>query len=322
MRGHACAILDDYQDAALSSADWSAIGADVAVTRFADNLADRERLATRLAPFDVVVAMRERTAFDEDLFARLPALRLLVTTGMVNASIDMEAAKRHGVTVCGTRGSVGPAAELAWGLLLAVMRNIPAENARFHAGSAKWQSSVGRDLHGKVLGVVGLGKLGQRVVAYGLAFGMEVVGWSKNVAPERCARLGIGYAASLHDLLARADVVSLHLTLNAGTRGIIGGHELALMKKDAVIVNTSRGPLIEEEALVSALREGRLGGAGLDTFDTEPLPAGHPFRGMANVVATPHLGYVTEETYRLYYGDAVEDIAAWIAGSPVRVLNP
>lgn len=317
-----CAILDDYQDAALGAAGWSVLGSDVSVERFGDNVADLDRLAGRLADFDIVVAMRERTVFDAALFERLSRLKLLVTTGMVNASIDMEAAKRHGVTVCGTRGSVGPAAELAWGLLLSLMRNIPAENANFHAGGAQWQTSVGRDLMGRTLGVVGLGKLGQRVAAYGKAFGMEVIGWSRNATPERCATLGVGYAAGLHDLLGRADVVSLHLTLNEGTRGIVGAREFALMKPGAVIVNTSRGPLIDEAAMIEALRSGRLAGAGLDTFDTEPLPADHPLRGMANVVATPHLGYVTEETYRIYYGDAVEGIAAWIAGAPVRVLNP
>jgi phosphoglycerate dehydrogenase-like enzyme len=316
-----CAILDDYQDAALAAADWPSLGDVIQVERFADHIRDRDELAIRLAAFEVVVAMRERTVFDADMLARLPKLKLLVTTGMVNASIDLDAAHRHGVTVCGTRGSVGPAAELAWGLLLAAMRNIPAENANFHAGGSRWQLGLGRDLMGRTLGVVGLGKLGQRVVRYGQAFGMDVIGWSKNVTPERCAALGIGYAPSLHDLLGRADVVSLHLTLNEGTRGIIGASEFAVMKRDAVIVNTSRGPLIDEAALVRALRESRIGGAGLDTFDVEPLPAGHPLRGMPNVVATPHLGYVTTETYRIYYQDAVEDIAAWVAGAPVRVLT-
>ena len=321
MPTYRCAILDDYQDAAGAAADWGALGETVHVERFADHIGDRDALAKRLAPFEVVVAMRERTAFDADLFTRLPNLKLLVTTGMVNASIDLESARRHGVTVCGTRGSVGPAAELAWGLLLSVMRNIPAENANFHAGGSQWQLGVGRDLMGRTLGVIGLGKLGQRVARYGQAFGMDVIGWSKNVTPERCLALGIGYAATLHDLLGKADVVSLHLTLNEGTRGIIGGPEFAAMKRDAVIINTSRGPLIEENALVRALREGRLGGAGLDTFDVEPVPADHPLRGMPNVVATPHLGYVTAETYRIYYRDAVEDIAAWVAGTPIRVLN-
>ncbi len=316
-----CAILDDYQDAALAAADWPSLGDVVQVERFADHIRDRDELARQLAAFEVVVAMRERTVFDAGMLARLPKLKLLVTTGMVNASIDLDAAHRHGVTVCGTRGSVGPAAELAWGLLLAAMRNIPAENANFHAGGSRWQLGLGRDLMGRTLGVVGLGKLGQRVVRYGQAFGMDVIGWSKNVTQERCAALGIGFASTLHDLLGRADVVSLHLTLNEGTRGIIGASEFAVMKRDAVIVNTSRGPLIDEAALVQALRESRIGGAGLDTFDVEPLPAGNPLRGMPNVVATPHLGYVTAETYRIYYQDAVEDIAAWVAGAPVRVLT-
>ena len=317
-----CAILDDYQDAALAAADWQSLGDAFQIERFADHIRDRDELAMRLAAFEVVVAMRERTVFDADMLSRLPNLKLLVTTGMVNASIDLDAAHRHGVTVCGTRGSVGPAAELAWGLLLAAMRNIPAENANFHARGSRWQLGLGRDLMGRTLGVVGLGKLGQRVVRYGQAFGMDVIGWSRNVTPERCEGLGIGYAATLRDLLERADVVSLHLALNDGTRGIIGEDELAVMKRDAVIINTSRGPLIDEVALVRALNDGKLGGAGLDTFDVEPLPADHPFRGMPNVIATPHLGYVTAETYRIYYQDAVEDIGAWSMGAPVRLLTP
>ncbi len=317
-----CAILDDYQDAARSSADWSGIERDVSVERFADAIADREALAVRLMPFEIVIAMRERTVFDDGLLARLPNLRLLVTTGMVNASIDMDAARSRGVHVCGTRGSVGPAAELAWGLLLALMRNIPAENANFHAGGSQWQLSVGRDLKGKTLGVVGLGKLGQKVIAYGRAFEMDVVGWSKNSTPERCAALGIRHAAGLTDLLSQSDAVTLHLTLNQETRGIIGRAELDAMKREAVIINTSRGPLIDEAALVDALRSGGIAGAGLDTFDIEPLPADNPLRGLQNVVATPHLGYVTRETYRIYYGDAVEAVRSWLDGNPVRVLNP
>ncbi len=316
-----CAILDDYQDAARSHADWSLIDGDVSVERFGAAIVGRDALAAKLAPFAIVVAMRERTVFDAELFAMLPNLRLLVTTGMVNASIDMEAAKRHGVTVCGTRGSVGPAAELTWALLLALMRNIPAENANFHAGGDQWQLGVGRDLMGKTLGVVGLGKLGQRVIGYGKAFGMDVVGWSKNATPERCEALGVRHAPSLHELLGQSDVVTLHLTLNDGTRGIIGAGELAAMKPTAVILNTSRGPLIDEDALVGALTDGTISGAGVDTFDSEPLPKNHPLRGLPNLMATPHLGYVTQETYRIYYGDAVEAIRTWLDDAPVRILN-
>lgn len=316
-----CVILDDYQDAALASANWSVLDGKVAVERFAENIGDRELLGERLLPFGIVIAMRERTAFDADLLARLPNLRLIVTTGMVNASIDMEAARRLGILVCGTRGSVGPAAELAWGLLLALMRNIPQENANFHTSGPQWQLSVGRDLKGKTLGVVGLGKLGQKVIGYGRAFDMDIVGWSKNATPERCEALGIRHAPTLHDLLSQSDAVTLHLTLNDETKGIIGTAELAAMKSEAVLVNTSRGPLVDEVALVSALRSGDIGGAALDTFDIEPLPSDNPLRGLANVIATPHLGYVTQETYRIYYGDAVEAVLAWHSGHPIRVLN-
>lgn len=315
------AVLDDYQDVAFVSADWSALDGRVALTRFGDTVSDTDALAARLAPFDIIVAMRERTAFDEALLSRLPNLKLLITTGMANAAIDMDAARRRGVIVCGTRGSVGPAAELAWGLLLALKRNLAAEAAHFRGSRSPWQISIGGDLKQTTLGVVGLGKLGQRVAGYGKAFEMEVLGWTRTDAALRCAALGIGHAASLDDLLERSDVVSLHLTLNAGTRGIIGARELGLMKPGAVLVNTSRGPLVDEAALVAALEEGRIGGAALDVFEHEPLPARHPFRTLPNVVATPHLGYVTRETYAVYYRDAVEDVLAWLAGAPVRVVN-
>lgn len=316
-----CAILDDYQDVALGAADWGRLPDGVRVDRFAKAFADLDASADALADYEIVVAMRERTVFDAALLERLPKLRLLITTGMRNASIDMAAAAARGVTVCGTRNSIGPAAELAWGLLLALKRNIPAEVANFRAAGAQWQTTVGGDLKQKVLGVVGLGKLGQIVARYGKAFDMEVIGWSKNNSPERCAELGIGYAPTLDDLLQRSDAVSLHVLLNGETKGMIGARELALMKRDAVIVNTSRGPLIDEAALVAALQERRIAGAATDVFDVEPLPAGHPFRSLPNLIATPHIGYVTAETYALFYGDAVEDIAAWMAGEAVRVLN-
>ena len=315
-----CAILDDYQDAALGEADWSSL-AGVEVVRFADHIDDEDALVERLLPFAIVIAMRERTPFEDALLARLPNLKLLVTTGMVNASIDLAACKNHGVTVIGTHGSVGPAAELAWGLLLALRRHIPQESANFRAGGAQWQTTVGGDLMGRTLGVIGLGRLGQRVAAYGKAFDMNVLGWSKNNSPERSEALGVTYTPELDDLLAQSDAISIHLKLNDETTGIIGARELGLMKPDAVIVNTSRGPLIDEAALVAALSEGRIGGAGLDVFDSEPLPLDHPLRTLPNVVATPHVGYVTRETYAIYFADAVEGIAAWLSGAPIRVLN-
>lgn len=315
------AVLDDYQRVALDMADWTSLAGKVRIDCFDDHVAGADKVAERLRDHDIVVVMRERTVFDAELLGRLPKLKLLVTTGMVNASIDMAAAAELGIVVAGTRGSVGPAAELTWGLLLSLMRNIPAEVANLRAGGERWQLSAGSDLKGKTLGVAGIGKLGQLVAGYGRAFGMDVLGWSRSNTPERSAALGVGFAPSLDTLLAASDVVTLHLTLTPETTGIIGARELGLMKPGAVIVNTSRGPLIDEAALISALAANRVGGAALDVFDREPLPADHPFRQLPNVVATPHLGYVTRETYQIYYGDAVEDIGAWLAGKPLRVLN-
>jgi len=315
-----CAILDDYQDVALKLADWPKL-AGIEVERFTIPVADEAKLAEMLRGFAVIIAMRERTPFRESLLSRLPDLRLLVTTGMRNASIDMEAAARQGVLVCGTGAIGGPAAELTWALLLALVRHLPAETRNFRDGGEKWQLTLGSGLEGRTLGIVGLGKLGTMVARYGLAFGMDVIAWSRSNTPEKSKALGIGFASTLDDLLKKSDVVSLHLVLNAETRGILGARELGLMKRSALLINTSRGPLVDEKALIAALQNGRLGGAGLDVFDHEPLPPDHPFRTLANVVATPHLGYVTEENYRIYFNDAVEDIAAWRAGAPVRALN-
>ncbi len=314
-----CAILDDYQQVALSMADWSGLKGRIQIDSFADHAGDA--VSERLKDYDIVVAMRERTVFDAALLSRLPKLKLLITTGMVNASIDMQAAAGLGITVAGTRGSVGPAAEITWALLMALVRHIPAEVANFRAAGTQWQMTVGGDLKGKTLGVAGIGKLGSMVAGYGKAFGMNVLGWSRSNTPEKSAELGIGFAASLDELLQAADVVTLHLPLNGATKGLIGRREIGLMKPGAILLNTSRGPLIDEAALIEALQSGRLGGAGLDVFDHEPLPIDHAFRMLPNVVATPHLGYVTEETYRIYFRDAVEDIAGWLEGSPLRVIN-
>lgn len=315
-----CAVLDDYQDVARDLGDWSKLDG-VEVERFTTHVADEAKLAEMLDGFAVIVAMRERTPFGESLLSRLPGLRLLITTGMKNASIDLDAAARRGILVCGTDAIGGPAAELTWGLLLALVRHIPAETRNFRDGGSQWQLTVGNGLEGRTLGIVGLGKLGTMVARYGLAFGMDILAWSRSNTPEKSRSLGIGFAPDLDDLLRRSDVVSLHLRLNDETRGILGAREFGLMKKGAFLINTSRGPLVDEEALIAALRAGRLGGAGLDVFDHEPLPPDHPFRTLPNVVATPHLGYVTEENYRIYFNDAVEDIAAWRAGKPVRALN-
>jgi phosphoglycerate dehydrogenase-like enzyme len=317
---HSCAILDDYQNVALSVADWRPLESKVKVQVFNEHVADREALAKALAGFDVIVAMRERTPFDAWLFDRLPQLKLLVTTGMRNASIDLAAAAKRGVTVCGTSGSVGTTTELAWGLILALARRIPQENALFHAGG-KWQTTLGVGMNGKTLGVIGLGNLGARTAKVGLALEMKVLAWSPRLTPERCAEIGVTHAGSLDDLLRESDVVSIHVTLNEKSRGLLGARELAVMKREAFLVNTSRGPIVDEPALIAALQEKRIAGAGLDVFDREPLPSDHPLRRLDNVVATPHLGYVTREGYRVFYTHAVEDIAAWLAGKPVRVLQ-
>ena len=288
------------------------------MTVFHDHLEGIEPLAERLAPFDAIVAMRERTAFGADLLARLPRLRLLVTTGMANPSIDLAAAREHGIVVCGTRGLPSPTAELTWGLILAVLRHIPAEDARLRAGG--WQATVGSELAGRTLGIIGLGRLGRRVARVARAFEMDVLAWSQNLDPDEAHRHG-AEPVGRDELLARADVVTIHLRLSARTRGLIGAAELARMKPSAVLVNTSRGPIVDETALVDALRGGGFAGAGLDVYDTEPLPAGHPLRTAPNTVLTPHLGYVTSGTYARFYGDAVEDIAAYQAGEPIRVMT-
>jgi len=315
-----CAVLDDYQDAAKSIADWQPLQGKVRVQVFNEHFFDRAALAHALSEFEIVVAMRERTPFDAWLFERLPKLKLLVTTGMRNASIDLAAAARHRVQVCGTAGWAGGTAELAWGLIHALTRDIPREVDRFRQGG-KWQTGLGRDLLGKSLGVIGLGNLGVRVARVGLAFGMHVSGWSRSLTPARCAEIGIRHAGTLDDLLGSSDVVSLHVTLNPQSRGLIGAREFGLMRRSAYLVNTSRGPVVNEAALIHALRTGQIAGAGIDVYAEEPLALDHPFRSLDRLIATPHLGYVTEETYRVYYGQAVEDIVAWLAGTPLRLLG-
>lgn len=312
------AVLDDYQGAALTSADWGSIP-DGEVVTFADHLDDEHALAERLRGCEVVVAMRERTPFPRSLLERLPDLRLLVTTGARNASIDVAAARERGVTVCGTRGSGSPTAELTWGLILALARHIPREDAATRAG--QWQTTLGIGLQGRTLGVIGLGNLGGQVARVGRAFGMDVIAWSQNLTAERAAEVGATLVTK-DELLARADFATIHLVLSERTRALIGARELALMRPDAYLVNTSRGPIVEEAPLIEALRTHRIAGAALDVFDHEPLPHDHPLLALHNVVLTPHLGYVTAETYAIFYGDAVEDIRAWAAGSPLRVIEP
>jgi len=324
------AILDDYQQVSLASTDWSAVRSVGQIDVFAEHISRTEALVSALEPYDVVVAMRERTPFDADRLGQLPRLRLLVTTGMGNASIDLAAAAARGVTVCGTGGIGSSTAELTWGLILALLRNIPEEDQRLkragRAGGAAlgsgggWQRTVGIGLEGKRLGVVGLGKLGRRVSDVGRAFGMKVVAWSQNLDPD-VARKAHVKAVSKEELFSSSDVVTLHYKLSPRSAGLVGAAELALMKPSAYLVNTSRGPLVDSAALLAALRSGAIAGAALDVFDVEPLPLSDPLRSAPNVVLTPHLGYVTEETYRIFYGDAAEDIVAFAKGSPVRVLT-
>jgi phosphoglycerate dehydrogenase-like enzyme len=312
------AVLDDYQGIALSIGGWERLAADAQVETFRDHLFDEEALSKRLEPFEIVVAMRERTPFQRTLLERLPNLKLLITTGMRNASFDMAAIKERGVTVCGTGGIGSPTAELTWGLIIGLTRNIAVEDRAAREG--RWQTVIGPTLSEMVLGVVGLGNLGSRVAKVGLAFGMEVIAWSQNLTEERAQQAGVKLA-SKDELFSRADIVSIHLVLSDRSRGLVGARELGLMKPTAYLVNTSRGPIVDEEALAETLRERRIAGAGLDVFETEPLPKGHPFLELDNTLITPHIGYVTRESYERFYGDAVEDILAFLDGKPVRLIE-
>ena len=312
-----CAVLDDYQKAAMAHADWAALDGQVEVTCFHEYLAP-EALPAALAGFDIIVAMRERTRFDAALLEALPKLRLLVTTGMANASIDMAAAKKHGITVCGTKSLGNHTPELTWGLLLALARHIPAEHDHVRGGG--WQESVGADLAGATLGIIGLGRIGKVIARYAAAFDMKILAWSPNLTAERCAEAGAELAPSLDALMAASDFVSIHMALAPTTRHLVNAEAIRAMKPGGYLVNTSRGPLVDNAALLAALHEGRIGGAALDVYDIEPLPADHPFRSAPRLIATPHIGYVTAKNYAVFYSEAVEDIAGWLAGNPVRVL--
>lgn len=311
------AVLDDYQHVAAQSTDWSRLGAQAEVTFLHAPLGDAA--AEVLAPFDVIVAMRERTPFPAELLRQLPRLRLLVTTGTRNRAIDLAACQAQGVPVCGTASDPLLAAEQAWALVLALYKRVAANDADTRAG--RWQTGLGRSLRGDTLGVLGLGKLGAAVARYGQAFGMRVLAWSPNLTPERCAEHGVAYASKA-DLFAQADVISLHLVLSDSTRHVVGAADLARMKAGAFLVNTSRGGLVDEDALCSALAQGRIGGAGLDVFSQEPLGTDAAILSAPNTVLSPHMGYVSAQNYQTYYGQAVEDILAWQADSPVRVLGP
>ena len=312
------AILDDYQHVAESLAGAREVPENLALTVFHDHLDDEDALAERLQGFEVICVMRERTPFRRGLLERLPNLRLLVTSGMRNASIDMAAARERGVTVCGTPSVGGPTAELAWGLIIGLLRHIPQEDRATRAGG--WQETVGGGLLGKTLGVAGLGKLGARVARVGLAFEMDVIAWSQNLTEERCREIGVSRVTK-EELLSRSDVLTIHLVLSDRSRGLFGAADLAMMKPTAVLINTSRGPIVDEAALVDALERGVMAGAGLDVFDTEPLPPGHPLRRCDNTVITPHLGYVEEANYGAYFDGYLAAIRGYLDGSPVNVVK-
>ncbi|WP_344856490.1 D-2-hydroxyacid dehydrogenase family protein [Amycolatopsis ultiminotia] len=310
------AILDDYQHVALGYADWDSLGAEIEVCTEA--FGGPDEVVARLAGFDVVVAMRERTPFPAAVLDRLPGLQLLVTTGQRNAAIDLAAAKRGGVVVSGTGNLTAPTAEHVWALILAAARGLPAEFRSMRDGG--WQVGVGSTVRGKTLGLLGLGRLGAESARIGQAFGMKPIAWSRHLTAERAAEHG-ATLVSREELFAEADVLSIHLVLSERTRGLVGAADLAGMKPTALLVNTSRGPIVAEDALVEALREKKIAAAALDVYDTEPLPSDHPLRTLDNAILTPHIGYVSRESYEIFYRDAVEDIAAFQAGSPIRVVE-
>jgi D-3-phosphoglycerate dehydrogenase len=313
-----CAILDDYINLALRVADWSKVSDRVDITVFNEPFASTEAAAAALGDFEIICAMRERTPFPRALLAALPKLKLLITSGMRNAAIDMEAAKDHQVTLCGTQWGRDPTAPLTMGLILELTRNIGRENARMHAGEPL-QEFVGIEIEGRTLGVVGLGKLGAKVSGLAKAFGMNVIAWSPNLTAERCREVGVNYATK-EELFSTADVVTIHVVLSQRSRGLVGREDLARMKPTSYLVNTARGPIVDENALLETLQQRKIAGAAVDVFSVEPLPVDHPFRKLDNIVLTPHLGYVTEEGFRSHYNQMVEGIDAWLKGETLRSL--
>ncbi len=309
-----CAILDDYLNVARSVADWSKVEDRIDITVFNQPFASAEAAVHALKDFEIICAMRERTAFPRTMFASLHKLKLLITSGMRNAAIDFEAAKDHNVMLCGTQWGRDPTAPLTMGLILELTRNIGRENARMHAGEPL-QAHVGMEIEGRTLGTVGLGKLGTKVAKLAQAFGMNVIAWSQNLTPEKCKEVGVTYV-SKEELFSTADIVTIHVVLSQRTRGLVGRDDLARMKPTAYLVNTARGPIVDEAALLEALTEKRIAGAGVDVFSVEPLPVDHPFRKLDNMVLTPHLGYVTEDSFRGHYQQMVEGIDAWFKGEP------
>lgn len=314
-----CAILDDYLNLALGIADWSKVSDRADITVFNQPFASPEAAASALKDFEIICAMRERTPFPRTLFAALPKLKLLITSGMRNAAIDMEAARDHKVVLCGTQFGRDPTAPLTMGLILELTRNIGRENARMHAGEAL-QKFVGIEIEGRTLGVIGLGKLGGKVAGMAKAFGMNVIAWSPNLTPERCKEVGVGYATK-EELFSTADIVTIHVVLGPRSRGLVGAADLARMKPTSYLVNTARGPIVDEAALLETMRQKKIAGAAIDVYSVEPLPTDHPFRKLDNMVLTPHLGYVTEDSFRNHYRQMVEGIDAWFKGEPLRKLG-
>lgn len=303
------AILDDYQNVALQMADWSSIPENPEIKAFHDHISDPEPLVQRLLPFDVLCIMRERTPLTAALLDRLPNLKLIASTGARNATIDAEAVKRKGIEVLHTGYDSAPTIEFTWALILAIARNVTTENASLRSGG--WQTGVGSDLHGKTLGVVGLGNIGSRVAEIGRAFGMNVIAWSQNLTKERAEAAG-ARLVSKEEIFRESDIITIHLVLSHRSRGIAGRNELASMKPTAYLVNTARGPIVDEAALIEVLKAGKIAGAALDVFDIEPLPSAHPFRHLPNVLATPHLGYGSRSLYETFYRDSIANIKSWV----------
>ncbi|NWB86973.1 D-2-hydroxyacid dehydrogenase family protein [Pseudomonas gingeri] len=312
------AVIDDWQGVAAEAVDWSALNAVGQVSFLHDYPADTATMAERLGGFEVICVMRERSPFNEALLRQLPRLKLLVTGGMRNAALDIKAANTLGIQVCGTDSYKQAAPELTWALIMAANRNLLKEANSLRAGH--WQQGLGGDLYGKTLGILGLGSIGQRIAGYGKAFGMRVIAWSENLTAERAAESGVEYVSKA-ELFKQADLLSVHLVLSERSRGLVDAEALGWMKPSAYLINTARGPIVDEQALIAALEQGRLAGAALDVFEQEPLPANHPFRTLDNVLATPHVGYVSQNNYRLFYSQMIEDIQDWAAGQPIRLLS-
>ncbi|PKQ90370.1 hydroxyacid dehydrogenase [Paenibacillus sp. BGI2013] len=314
-----CAILDDYQNVALTSADWGPFVDQVEIQTFNNYMGSEEKVIQELQDFDIVVLMRERTPFPEKVISQLPKLKLLITSGMRNASIDLKAAEKNGIIVCGTEGSSNPPTELTWALILGLSRQLVTENNALRS-NRNWQSTVGLDLHGRTLGLLGLGKIGTRMAEIAQAFGMNVMAWSENLTQEKAEKHGVIWSETKEQLLAQSDIVSIHLVLSDRTRNLIGQAEFQQMKSSALLINTSRAGIVDQEAMVEALQSGVIAGAGLDVYEQEPLPVNHVMRTLPNVLATPHLGYVTRGNYEIYYNHTIENIAMFLKGTPIRQL--